>query len=234
MMQAYTCPSCGGEVAFKSSVSVTCVCPYCRSLIVRHDKDVEAMGKMAEVPDDISPFQIGTEGSYNRVQFALIGRVRMAWEDGGWNEWFLWFNDGRSGWLAEAQGFLAISFKLDDADSTLKCFVTTKKQPLSLGQYININGQAFSVADLKEAESVTCEGELPSVVKKGQKTFSADLISNDGKFASIEFDEDWRPQQIFVGSYLEFDALSFSHLRELPGWWKGLLPSPPSKVEKRP
>ena len=111
-MQSYTCPSCGAEVKFQSSVSITCVCPYCRTLIVRHDKNVEDMGKMAELPDDISPFQIGTEGIYNHVHFALIGRVRMAWEDGGWNEWFMWFDDGKKGWLSEAEGFLAISFEV--------------------------------------------------------------------------------------------------------------------------
>ena len=180
-MQTCNCPSCGAEVKFQSSVSMTCVCPYCRSLIVRHDKDVEAIGKMAELPDDISPFQIGTTGSYNNVHFSLIGRVRMSWEDGGWNEWFLWFDDGKKGWLAEAQGFLAISFEFDRDETPAANSLAWTKAPLHLGQDIYLNRQSFSVADLKACESVACEANCRPSCSRGRNLFqptSSDRTDN--------------------------------------------------------
>lgn len=225
-MQIYRCPSCGADVTFQSPISVTCVCSFCHSLIVRRDKDIEAMGKMAELPDDISPFQIGTNGLYHQVHFSLIGRVRMAWEDGGWNEWFLWLDDGKKAWLAEAQGALAISF-----ESELPSQAGWLHKPLQLGHEISVASEVFMISDLKTSQCLTCEGELPSVIKQGQKSFTVDAVSKTGKFVSFSCDELWHPQELFIGTYVEFNALSFTHLRELPGWKS--TPSSTQPTEKK-
>ncbi len=113
-MKKYNCPSCAAEVVFQSSLSVYAVCKYCNSMIVRRDVDVESIGTMAALPDDMSPLQIGTGGFYNDLRFTIIGRMKIGWDDGVWNEWFLYTDDGRRGWLAEAQGSYGISFELDD------------------------------------------------------------------------------------------------------------------------
>jgi len=76
------CPSCGAEVVFKSSVSVFTVCAYCKSMIVRHDMDLEALGTMAEVPDDVSPLRIGTRGRDSSGRFEIVGRLKMSWSEG--------------------------------------------------------------------------------------------------------------------------------------------------------
>ena len=73
-MKKFNCPSCGAEVVFNSNHSVYAVCKYCHSMIVRHDLDVEAIGTMASLPEDMSPFQIGTEGYYQGTHFSLVGR----------------------------------------------------------------------------------------------------------------------------------------------------------------
>jgi len=180
---------------------------------------------MAELPDDISPFQIGTTGHYNHVSFTLIGRIRMSWEDGGWNEWFLWFDDGKKGWLAEAQGFLALSFSYDAPNEGQSVPPSWSDKPLHLGQEnIHIDRQPYTVSDLKQAICVACEGELPSVTKQGEKSYSADLLGPDTLFASFDCDENWVPEHCFLGVYVEFDDLCFDQLRELPGWKKGSLP----------
>jgi hypothetical protein len=210
-MRSYNCPSCGAEITFYSPVSVSCVCDYCRSLVVRHDAKVEQMGQMAVVPDDVSPFQIGVTGRFDDAPFCIIGRIRMAWEDGGWNEWFLLLDDGRKAWLAEAQGSLAISF-----EQRLPKHLT--RAPLQLGQNITVDSESYTIADLKEAHCVACEGELPNVLKPEQKVFVADGMNGGGKFLSLACDEDWRPAELFVGVYAEFDSLGFSHLRDVPGW----------------
>lgn len=238
-MQEFNCPSCGAAVSFQSSVSVSTVCPYCRSLIVRHDKDVELIGKMAELPPDISPFQIGTTGRFKNIGFTLVGRMKIGWSEGIWNEWFLVSDEGKKGWLAEAQGFLAISYETElmpdegfekaltqphewEGDNnirpaTRKALGMKDPLPLGLGHSVGIGGKSYQVADIKEAECIGSEGELPFVAAKGRKTTSIDLLRGEGEFANVERDESGKVR-IYLGEYAEFNDLNFNHLRELPGW----------------
>ena len=109
-MLTLSCPACGAALPFKSRVSVFAVCSYCAATVVRHDLELETLGKMAALPPDTSPLQIGTAGQYDGKRFELVGRLKISWEDGTWNEWYALFDDGRDGWLAEAQGFLMMSF----------------------------------------------------------------------------------------------------------------------------
>ena len=57
-----------------------------------------------------SPIQIGTEGVYATKPFVVVGRIIYEYEQGGWNEWHIVFNDGTSGWLSDAQLEYVISF----------------------------------------------------------------------------------------------------------------------------
>lgn len=237
-MKKYNCPSCGAEVVFTSNISVYAVCKYCTSMIVRHDMDVESIGKMAVLPEDSSPFQIGTEGIYAGVRFALIGRMKIGWSDGTWNEWFFVTDRGKKGWLAEAQGFYALSFelnkdtvnKLEDRIANLtKSFITKverrkdyreglelavelKRHAIPTGAYIDINNKRYKLVDVKEAECIGSEGELPLYAKSGRKSISMDFIAGKGQFASIELHND--DIRVFTGKYAEWNDLKWSHYRE--------------------
>ena len=109
-MVKVNCPSCGASVAFQSSVSILAVCEHCNSTLVRHDINVEDVGKMATLQIDGSPLQPGVLGEYKGVGFSVVGRIQLRYDRGIWNEWHLMFSDGRSGWLGEAGGTYAVSF----------------------------------------------------------------------------------------------------------------------------
>jgi DNA-directed RNA polymerase subunit RPC12/RpoP len=225
-MKKYNCPSCGAEVLFQSSLSVYAVCRYCSSMIVRHDVDVESIGTMAALPDDMSPLQIGTGGIYKGRLFGIIGRMKIGWEDGFWNEWFLVMDDGQKGWLAEAQGVYAISFEIDepldpktedDLNRRVDSFQdgSQKKRP-ALGSYLTLNNQKFKVADIKQATCLGSEGELPFTAPQGRKTLSIDLLGSNGEFGSIELLDG--KQRIYLGDYVEWDEMHCQNLRALEGW----------------
>lgn len=235
-MQQFICPSCGAAVTFQSSIAVSAVCSYCRSVVVRHDKNVELMGTVAELTPDISPFQIGTTGRHRNVGFSLIGRLKMSWSAGMWNEWFLTCDDGRTGWLAEAQGFLSIAY---DTDDLLEARLTNKltdlqrrtdfgvgdvaaqtvgsNDALDLGSRFKIGGKSYQVMDIKEAVCTGCEGELPIIATVGRKTITIDFLCESGAFASIELGGTLA-RRTYVGEYVEFDGLELRNFRELPGW----------------
>jgi hypothetical protein len=105
------CPSCGAPVVFQSAASVFAVCAYCQSTLVRHDENLEDIGKMAALVEDRSPLQLGAEGRYKGVHFALIGRLQIKYSQGIWNEWHLLFDDMRNGWLSEAGGEYVLTFQ---------------------------------------------------------------------------------------------------------------------------
>ena len=104
------CPNCGAKVVFLWSSSVQTVCQYCKSVLVRTDLDLTKIGQVADLPPDISPIQLNTEGIYRNKSFVVIGRILYEYDQSGWNEWHLMMNDGSEGWLSDAQEEYAVSF----------------------------------------------------------------------------------------------------------------------------
>ena len=100
---AANCPNCGAPVKFLWSSAVQTTCEFCHSILVRTDVDLKKVGEVADLPPDASPIQIGTEGAYQNKSFVVVGRIIYEYEQGGWNEWHIVYNDGTSGWLADAQ-----------------------------------------------------------------------------------------------------------------------------------
>jgi hypothetical protein len=107
-MITLNCPSCGAHVEFKSKASVFAVCSFCKSTLVRSDMNLEKIGEMADLLDDLTPLQIGTMGVYEGKMFEIVGRLQVSYPEGYWNEWYALFSDSNPCWLAEAQGFYAV------------------------------------------------------------------------------------------------------------------------------
>ncbi len=203
------CPSCGAEVQFKSSISVFSVCDYCKSMIVRHDMDLESLGKTAQLPDDVSPLKIGSRGKYNNASFEVIGRLKVAWSEGYWNEWFILFDDGKHIWLAEAMGFFMLSSEVQQADKI------PHLSKIKIGsRYELIPSHMYSADDIKEAVCIGSEGELPFKGLSGRKSTSVDLSNPSGEFACIEYSKQ-DGSRLFIGKYVEFKNLSLTNLRDL-------------------
>jgi hypothetical protein len=208
--RVFDCPQCGAPVKFQSSIAVFAVCESCRSMVVRRGVNVETMGVMAELPPDLSPLQLGTRGEWQGQAFELVGRVRMSWEAGSWTEWHALFAGGKAGWVAEAQGFFAISF---EADAT---GLPTAPDAYVAGRPLDYGGKRWKIVDMKTAECLGGEGELPFVAEPGRRRVGVDLMDGTGAFGSIELEES--EARFFVGSYARFDELHFTNLRPVPGW----------------
>lgn len=202
------CPACGAAVAFKSSASFHAVCEFCRSTLVRHGGNLENLGRMADLIEDASPIQIGTEGQYHGVHFAVIGRIQLRYAAGVWNEWYLLFDDQSSGWLSDAGGEYLITF-LKPPDAPLPEFA--KLMP---NDELKLAGRDFVVTDLEEAMCISGQGELPFAFGAGYPAQLADLRTTDeaaAAFASIDYSE--TPPLFFVGESLPFAAFKFANLR---------------------
>jgi hypothetical protein len=191
------------------------VCPYCRSLLVRRDAVLESIGRVAQVPNDLSPLQLHTSGVFDKHPFTLIGRIRKTWEQGSWSEWCANFDQPQFGWLAEAQGDLVMTFErpLQELGPVPAADILTRAAP---GAAFTISGQPYSVSDVKLVTVSAAEGELTSAAITGMSMTSIDLRGAGVKFATIEVAE--RQTRVFVGRFVEFDECRFSNLRALEGW----------------
>ncbi|HMV44141.1 MAG TPA: DUF4178 domain-containing protein [Leptospiraceae bacterium] len=205
-----SCPSCGAEVPFQSRFAFMAVCKYCKSTIVRHDKDLELLGKMSDMPEDMSPIQIGTTGIVGKDPFEVIGRQKIGYSNGVWNEWYLSFKSGKDGWLSDAQGFYMISFEERD----FKDF--PDKSELKVGNILEIKKTEYSVDDVHEVTCRGSEGELPFKCLVGRKSLSVDLRSERKGFANFDYAEE--EQHLFVGRYFEVEDLKLENLRQIEGW----------------
>ena len=179
-------------------------------MVVRKDLNVETIGVMAELPPDLSPLQIGARGEWNGQAFELIGRIRVKWELGSWNEWYALFAGGSGGWVAEAQGFYMVSFETMDKN------IPERAELLHPGDTRKFAGKRWTVSDVKSVECSAGEGELPFVAPPGFERRGVDLTGSDGEFATLEFSDSGT--LLYVGSYASFNDLHFSNLRPVPGW----------------
>ena len=209
-MLTLNCASCGAAVNFHSKASVFAVCSFCKSTLVRQDMNLDVIGSMADLQDDYSPLQIGTQGLYEGKKFEIVGRLKVAYDGGFWHEWFTWFDTDTTGWLAAAQGFLAMCFTVED--------LVPASENLKPGTVLPLKGRAFQVDDIRQAHCVYSEGELPINAVKGRQALSVDLSGKDAQMATIEYPADNSKPRIFVGTYQDFDQFKFKNLRKLDGW----------------
>jgi hypothetical protein len=209
-----TCPNCGAQIEFLWSSAVQTTCSFCRSILVRHDVDLERVGTVGDLPPDASPVRIGTEGRYRDRSFVVVGRIVYEYERGGWNEWHLVMSDGSSGWLSDAQLEYAVSFLVPQPPPLPN---VAEVKP---GRRLEFKGAVYEVTVVTPARYQGVEGELPFEYWDKSEVLFADLRTPTARFATIDYSE---PTPLFfVGEFVAFDALGLQGLRAFEGW-----PPPP-------
>jgi hypothetical protein len=209
-----TCPACGAPVEFKSAAPYA-VCAHCQSLLIRRDVTLESVGRIAQVPEDLSPLQLYSGGTFDNRHFTLIGRIRKAWDEGSWSEWCALFDDQRMGWLAEAQGDLVMLFE-QPASAFTQPPTPERWSKAKAGETVPLNGKRFTITDVKKVICLGAEGELAAGVSQGGQMISIDLHGPALELATIEVTP--RAVHLFTGRYVEFAESRFTNLRTLPGW----------------
>lgn len=207
---AAICPNCGAPIIFLWSSAIQTTCKYCKSILVRHDVELAKVGTVSDLPPDISPIQIGTEGRYHDAPFLVVGRIIYSHDIGAWNEWHLVFSNGSSGWLSDAQAEYAVSFL-----STPESHIPPARDVYRGWEYKQ-RGVRLTVTSLTEASYEGVEGELPFQYWDKTRCWFADLRSSDGRFATIDYTE--TPPLFFLGEFVEFESLRLTNLKLFEGW----------------
>jgi hypothetical protein len=210
------CPNCGAPIRFRSAELPIRVCDYCRTAVLRTHGGLQAMGRIAEVPEDVSPLRIGTRGKDDTHAFELVGRIRWRWADGAWNEWLALFDDGSTAWLGEAMGrFMLLHPTRDDFSNSLTRAMA-KGNAIAVGTKSTIQHVDYVVTDVKQVSCVGSEGELPFSAPLGLTMLSVDLMSRDGRCASIQ--KDRGSVLAYTGRYVSLADIAATELRAFEGW----------------
>lgn len=216
-MLKVACPNCGAEVTFRSAALPSRVCDYCQTILVRSGDGVEAVGKAAALPFDVSPIRMGMRGRVDERGFEVIGRVRWGWTDGSWNEWLLLFDDGTDAWLGEAMGqFMLLRERPLDQISDGKIHALAAGEDVPVGTEVFVDDAKLIVSDAREATCIAAEGELPFRAPAGWTIFSVDLRSPSGRCASLQRDGD--TASFYDGRYVTLAEIRPQGLRAIEGW----------------
>lgn len=208
-MADVACPSCGAPLPSKTGGAVLVVCAYCDSTVMRRGPALELAGKMAQLAEDASPIQIGTTGSYRAEPFEVVGRIQLDYDRGYWNEWFLMYATGKTGWLGQGQGQYVLTAQVPGLHAP-------RLETLAVGKTVTLGVESFRVSEVTKARCVSGAGELPFRLDVGYDAPVADVSGRGRRFGTIDYSED--PPLVFLGERVDYDELSLKNVREFEGW----------------
>lgn len=194
--RSMSCPSCGAPVELKSRFTKVVVCEYCSSTLLVKDEGLDPTGKKAKIADYPTRFAVGKAGEIRGRGFKVFGRVRYDYDDGFWDEWFIYFDDGKPGYLQEDEGEYTLYHK-KRLTAPLPPF-----EQVRVGSTIPVEGLQIFVSEKRRASVAGAEGEISFRAVPGE---SLDYVdgSAQGKAVSIEYQTDGI--DLNMGEPIEFE-----------------------------
>lgn len=209
-MQNVACPACGAPVEFRSHASVQAVCGFCQTTVIKDADSVRNLGKMSEVLEDYSPIQVGTSGKFGGKTFSVVGRIQLRYSAGMWNEWYLAYDDGSTGWLGDSSGLYTLT--KDSPEFVTDPATIPQFEALRPASTHNLGGQSWLTAEVREGECIAGQGELPFRIGGGWRIRVADFRRNS-QFLTLDYSDGAVPR-IYVGQAVTLDQLQCQLLRD--------------------
>jgi len=174
-------------MTFRFAGAAAQVCKHCKFVVARTDRDLTAIGRVAELVDIPSPLTLETTGRWNGEPFMVDGRVQLdrAGAPGApWQEIFITFpQSGRWCWVASAQGRWYSTTDVPLPVGGLPPFSSLRPgTPVDLGPH-----GAWTVAEVGRRRVISGEGELPFVAAPGIGTAFADIAGPAGAFGTMDY-----------------------------------------------
>lgn len=199
-----TCPSCGAYIEFTAGSSASCVCSYCRHLVVRSDLDLKTLGRVADVTygdDSLAP---GDRGRFRAHDFVVVGRLVIKHPLGGtWEEYHAIFDGASPGWISRAQGRWSVTQRVD---ASAPAFDEVEVGgSASLGEF-----GTFRVSEKSKGTFFSAEGELPFAAAPGTERAFVDLSGAGQSWATIDYGDqaEGTSTVVYVGVEATYAALN--------------------------
>lgn len=189
-----TCPACGAPIEFGLGSSVAKVCEFCKATVLRTDRGLQNLGKVAEIADTPSLIAIGDQGTLGGRPFEVLGRVQLDHGAGPWDEYYVAFDYGQSwGWLAYAQGRWHVTNLVVGVQAPAYASLVVEGD-IALGQL-----GVFRIAEIKSGTVRSAEGELPGTFPPGFVRYYADGYGPNGQFLTLDYGDGSQAPSVFAG-----------------------------------
>ena len=188
----FECPSCGAKLERNNPATKMIGCPYCGQASFVEAQRLEPHGAQNLLIDYGSALAIGNRMPIGGHDWSILGRVRLRYQDGFWDEWYLQNDEGQVVWLQEDDG----SFTLFVPKGELPEPLSLSSVPVGKSVQLPGLGEPIFITSKGTAHVENGEGELPFQVVPGDP---ADFVEGyrDGKVVSIEVLP--RTSTVFIG-----------------------------------
>lgn len=198
-----TCPQCGAPMTFRFAGAAAQVCKHCNFVVARTDRNLVAIGRMADLVDIPSPLGVGVTGRWGKEAFAVEGRVQLDRVDAPgapWQEFFVGFPEtGRWVWVAAAQGRWYSTTEME-----LPAAGVPRLEQLRPGTMLDLGPYGgWNIVEVGRRRVVSAEGELPRVAPPGVPTGYADLAGPDGTFGTLDYGDGSNRPELFLGRQID-------------------------------
>lgn len=211
------CPNCGGPIEWSVGHSVSTICKWCSFSVVRSDRDIRAIGKVADLVPTAAPLAVGDIGKITledgTVQgFTVAGRLQLDHGNGPWDEWYVSMSRNRWGWLARAQGRWYLTMP-----ASVEPIPPIESLQVGFTGPLRVDGQEqpWVIAEIGRSTVLSAEGELPVPVVPGEQSQYVDLQGPNDGFGTIDYGNagDYRdgsePPATYFGRGLPAGAISW-------------------------
>ncbi len=169
------------------------VCEYCNATVLRSDRGLENLGKVAEIANTPTLIAIGDQGTLGGRPFEVMGRVQLDHGKGPWDEYYVAFDYGQAwGWLAYALGQWHVT-TLAPGHEIPPFTALQLEMDIPLGQ------QTVRVSEIKTGQITSAQGELPSPHPSGMMRYYADCYGTNNAFATLDYGENQGSYEVYVG-----------------------------------
>ena len=205
-MMPLDCPNCGDTVPRAIHHTVMVTCPSCATTLYLDGNRLAKAGRSGDMHDSPMLFGLGDSVRLGRTMATLHGHARFSYGRGWWDEFWITNGSGRGGWLSVDEGDIVLQFPLD------RSRIPTRIGRARIGQMIRMDGQAWTVTELNDAECVALRGSFGEALTVGETYRFLNADGEDGSLLSAELwdgGEAW-----FLGDW--FDPFAIRITRESP------------------
>jgi hypothetical protein len=197
------CPSCGVLIEFTAGSAQVVVCAHCQTVVARSGATFEAHGKIGRIVPTDSPLQLGAEGRYAKAGYRIIGHLQKDHGAGPWDEWYVEFDDGRTGWISESEGAFHLLFDAGVEEGLVL-------ESLHPGERLRLRNRAWVIEERGHGKVVSAEGQLPSDVDPTQDAWYVDATGGKGTFVTLDFGTRGQDPEVFTGEALKLEQLGIA------------------------
>lgn len=176
--QTFHCPNCGAELQRRFRHARLVTCAFCGSAVILDDAGLRLAGTSGVMTDMPSLLTLGRPFRHRDLRLTPVGHARFVYAHGYWDEW--WAVEGDAGrWISVDEGDIALEEPREIA--RLPDF-----ERLNPGAPVNLLGARFIVTERDEATCEAVAGELPEVLRPGDRFRYVHLSGPLGRLLTIE------------------------------------------------